>query len=301
MIILFSSFFVLLSNVACTTMWAGMKTKDRSYKIETYFDDVISIAFMGEKFLIAELSRTGTPKEKVEELPATQQVCFSRKNELAKPLGLYLGSNKEKRFYCPDKAPIEDMPQLERRKDLEKSLLIPELNIAVSGLGPNSSATAFCDCKNLKGKNYQTKAAYHFDKYLFYLELTNGKWLRFSKGKRNPILNYFKVEEVAKEQFLAEKRKPKPAAVTPLDPGGYLFVQLATYRKYAFYSNDLKFGSGGRLNRILFRRNFEGTVEEKGNKLYYALFPFTVAFDVVTSPIQLGFFIYNMGKANKNN
>jgi|LUMW01.1.fsa_nt_gb hypothetical protein len=40
----------------------------------------------------------------------------------------------------------------------------------------------------------------------------------------------------------------------------------------------------------------EKTIE--GNKLYYALVPFTFVFDIITAPIQWGIFIYEMRKMN---
>lgn len=37
----------------------------------------------------------------------------------------------------------------------------------------------------------------------------------------------------------------------------------------------------------------------KGNKLYYALLPITIPFDIVTLPIQAGIFIYKMRQVNQ--
>lgn len=281
-------------------MWVDLKAKDRSYSIETYFDNVTIASTLGEEFLVLELSRTGKPDSVLKKMPSSQQLCFSLKDELSKPLGLYLGSNKEKRYYCLENSPLEKFPQLNKLESLENSFIIPELNIAISDFDPNSSATAFCDCKKLKFTDSKVKSVYHFTKYLFYIELQNGKYLRFSKGRRNPILNIFKVEEVFKSRFESENRKPKSLSFRKLEPGGYLFVQLANRKVFVFHADNLKFGQDGRLNRILLRRNLEGTIEEKGNKLYYGLMPFTLAFDIVTLPIQLGVFVYNMGRANKN-
>lgn len=279
----------LVFFTSCSTQWVSRMANDRRTIISNSYNEVRQ-AYLFDKLLVLDAHISTHPEEFEEKFGGDKKLCFLTNKDFSNGLGPYIEGKKDRKYYCFEKEDKDLLkaPKLRKVKNLENSILIPELNIAIGGLSRNKAATSLCDCANLKGLKAKVKSAFGFSKYIFYIELSDGRWIRFSKGKRNPILNRFKAKFSSEKEFLKEKRRKYQLVIHNLErDGGYLLLRLSNFKNMVFYSKKLNYSGHSKLGRVIFSKStIQGTKEEKGNKAYYALMPLTVVLDIVTFPIQ---------------
>jgi len=300
------TFAVLVLLTGCvSTIYVSQQIDDKEYKVESYSNHITKAAIFADT-LILEVERQATPEQYAAPYEGRSKLCFT-KNDFKNGVGLYLSGQHDNRFLCSDVSDdfFNSLPALPTTDALINGFLIPELQTIVYGTG-NFNINTRCDCEILKEVASTTKSVFYFNKYLLYIELENGQWFKFSAGKRKLFVNSLQAEESSEAAFNNEKQtsnhKAKDVLFDSLAETGekYLFVRLLHSNKYVYtyrFSDQTVFTEP--MTSLFFQndKTLEDVKVEEGNPLFYALYPFSIVFDIVTFPIQYGVYVYMIFKA----
>lgn len=281
-------------------MMVGNNAKDRVYGIQTHLSEVRDVRYTKNNMIMMAAKREVYPEAVEDKFSKTQTLCFLTDKKYFKSRGLYLGSNKEKQYYCEELPIANKLPNFAHKEHLDGGFVIPELGIGITDDSFSTSRASFCNCDNIANKNLKVKKIHYVSMYLFFVELTDGSWLRFSSKSSVPMVIEFEAAFVDKNEVSKHKIK-KELEFSPLETGSYLVVRLGNFQYRTFHTAKENFyGDGVKVKHIIFAKTFEGEHKEKGLPILYALYPFSIVFDIVTFPIQAGIFMYRSAQANKS-
>lgn len=292
------------------TSYVHKKANDQEYPVASFYN-VITRAALLDNTLVLEIERAATPAKYGQPYQQRTKLCFNSQ-DFNDSVAVYIYSKDSQAHTCPTipESVFQSLPTLEPFPKQKRGLILPELKAIIYGTG-NDTITTRCDCEVLANIGSVPKQVYYFNKYLLYVALENGQWVKLTKGKRALFVTRFQAELVDEMMFKKEKATStftaKPALFEILDTQTeqYFFVRLLRSKEYIYSYRLTETKAHPVLSQpitSLFIQNDhvqENVIVEKGNVLFNALYPFSVVFDIITFPLQYGIGIYKLHKATQ--
>ncbi|TBR42540.1 hypothetical protein CBF23_007495 [Marinomonas agarivorans] len=305
-------YLFFLSGCAATN-YVHQQATDQDYSIDSFYSDIVQAVLLND-IIVLKIEREAKPDHYGAAYHSHSILCFPA-SKLANGIGLHLYPKDQDRDLCPRDIDVllASLPKLKPLPSLKNGLILPELNTVIYGTG-NDSMTTRCACEILSELGATPDKVFYFTKNLLYIALNNGQWVKLSREKRDLFVSHFAAEIVTEASFQQERQSSRFPVKQPLfeklpqNNGYYFFVRLLNSQQYIYpyylpsslVPQSAKFAP---ITSLFFQNDKvrEEVVKEEGNPFFYALYPFSVVFDVITFPIQYGITVYQLNKATSPN